>query len=212
MDGWMKNSWSSIVCLQLISGRRRALIRSRRRYIFLVSKILILPYKWNIMHLSCLLAWLRTNSACLVIFITYLSNNVWLYDIVASQQIMLIYLNHTHVLISFLFTPQNGGGREGKKSRWPVRTTHGPVGGTKKSKAIRVWPPTTACIPVPNSWRRRHVKKKRGERMVVASTSRLSNGRLACTHNAAAACLASDSRKLGIRFQLSNPACWTGRL
>lgn len=50
---------------------------------------------------------------------------------------------------------------EGKKSRWPVRTTHGPVGGTKKSKAIRVWPPTTACIPVPNSWRRRHVKKKR---------------------------------------------------
>lgn len=78
---------------------------------------------WNTMHLSCLLAWLRTNSACLVIFITYLIDNGWLYDIVASQQIMLIYLHHTHVLISFLFTPQNGGGREGKKvaDPWELR-------------------------------------------------------------------------------------------
>jgi hypothetical protein len=29
---------------------------------------------------------------------------------------MLIYLHHTHALISFLFTPQNGGGRGEKKS------------------------------------------------------------------------------------------------
>lgn len=116
------------------------------------------------MHLSCLLAWLRTNSARLVIFITYLIDNGWLYDIVASQQIMLIYLHHTHVLISFLFTPQNGGGREGKKVADPWELRMRQTAARKRRRQFVFGHRRPRACQCQTSWRRRHVKKKEANR------------------------------------------------